>query len=284
MYVFGLIVFALFGLLFGSFGNVVIYRLPRGESLSHPGSHCPECESAIKPSQNIPLLSYLLLKGKCQNCATPISVRYPIIEALSALLFCLAYVMANNIIQALFLAALFYHLLLLSAIDFDLRRLPNPLVASLALFGVLGVGASYFTVPASWKLIPLINSLSQAYSVAPFFGALSKYSALSSTFFGLLLGVLPILLLSMLYYFVRKRNGFGMGDIKLLAALSPFLGFATIAVLPLAAFVALFALVFARKSIDSSTKIPFGPFISIATVLILLFTLPVSDWYLSFML
>lgn len=272
--------FALFGLIFGSFGNVVIWRLPRNESLSFPGSHCTVCNHPLAPTDNIPLLSYLALRGKCRYCNAPISVRYPIIEALSAVLWGIATLIASNYVEALIFALFFYLLLLLAVIDIDTRRLPNKLVAFLALIGCAGVALSYVSLPATlafpWKesaeftrvMLPLALTSDQSPALL---GAL-----------GVVASALPALLLALVYQAVRHKQGFGMGDIKLLAAIGPFLGLYGGLVLPIAALIGLFALFGARlanKSVSIQTQIPFGPFISIAAVGILIFGPAFWTWY-----
>lgn len=285
MYVFGLVVFFIFGLLFGSFGNVVIYRLPRKELLSKPGSHCPACNKAIKPWNNIPVLSYLMLSGRCADCKNPISFRYPLIEFVSALFFALAYLMASNLLQAAALALVFYLLLLLSAIDIDTKKLPNPLVLALFILAVLSVAASHLSLPAAIELTPRLNSIAPgSFKVAPFFGAGNAQTALGSALLGLAVGLVPITLFSLLYYLIRKRVGFGMGDLKLMAALSPMLGLASLAIIPFAALFGLVAIVAGAKNFELSNKIPFGPFISLSTVFILFLGGALWDWYIGLML
>jgi len=130
---------ALFGLLFGSFANVVIWRFPRGESVVRPGSHCPRCDAPIAWYDNIPVLAWLVLRGRCRQCSEPISARYPLVEAASGALFLLAALVWGPSARALFGAALFWFLLTLSLIDLEHMRLPNPLVGALALLGLVGV-------------------------------------------------------------------------------------------------------------------------------------------------
>src|SRR6478735_11758622 len=113
------------GLIIGSFLNVVAWRLPRGESLSHPGSHCPNCDTPIKPYDNVPLVSWLVLRGRCRNCGEPISPRYPLVELLVAVIF--AAITAVNGVEwdlawQLPLAAV---LVAVAAIDLDLHIIPN---------------------------------------------------------------------------------------------------------------------------------------------------------------
>ncbi len=144
---------ALFGLLFGSFANVVIWRFPRGESLSHPGSHCPVCETPIAWYDNVPFVSWVALGGRCRSCGTAIPVRYPVVELLSAVLWVLAGVVFGVSLQTAAAVFFFYMLLILSFIDLDVQRLPNALVGLMFGVGVVGVLVSQFT---SLRVLPLL--------------------------------------------------------------------------------------------------------------------------------
>jgi leader peptidase (prepilin peptidase)/N-methyltransferase len=131
----------LFGLLIGSFLNVVVYRLPRGESVAHPPSHCPRCATPLAPSENVPLVSWLVLRGRCRHCHEPISARYPLLEALTALAFgCSAGVAGPGalLVPLLLLSA---GVIAASAIDLDGFTLPwavvGAFVAAAALFGLI---------------------------------------------------------------------------------------------------------------------------------------------------
>lgn len=253
----------MFGLLFGSFANVVIWRFPRRESLSFPPSHCPVCESGIAPYDNIPVLSWLLLRGKCRSCGAPIAIRYPLVELLSAILWLLAGWRFGMTLQTPAAVALFYLLLILAFIDLDTMRLPNPLVAGLAGAGVLGVVVSSVGYPC----VPL-TPLGPGVLSTPFGAAAAGAIAC---------GGLP-LLISTVYAKLRGRDGFGMGDVKLLAALGVFLGLYGLLVY----FVgSLFAVVFglARGGRDGGFKFPFGPFLAIGAVVVALFGPQMWDWY-----
>ncbi|MBA3389659.1 MAG: prepilin peptidase, partial [Rubrobacter sp.] len=122
------LVAVLFGLLAGSFLNVVIHRVPRHESIAWPGSHCPDCGEAIAPKDNIPLISYLLLRGQCRNCKARISGRYPLVEALTGLLFGAAAYQFGFSLQLLSALVLIGVLIPLAGIDLEHRLLPNVIV------------------------------------------------------------------------------------------------------------------------------------------------------------
>jgi leader peptidase (prepilin peptidase)/N-methyltransferase len=205
------IMLALLGAAFGSFANVVIWRFPRGESLSTPPSHCPRCGHPVRGFDNIPVVSWLVLGGKCRDCHEPISPRYPAVEALSALLWVAAGARFGMTPATAWAIALFYLLMILSFIDLDIRRLPNALVAILAVAGGVGVVvAQLLGVTAC----PLVGTGLPGWLASP---------AVSATA-GAALGAGIALAISLVYQAVRKRQGMGMGDVKLLGALGLFLG------------------------------------------------------------
>jgi leader peptidase (prepilin peptidase)/N-methyltransferase len=126
-----------FGLIIGSFLNVVDYRLPRGESIVRPPSHCPGCDAPIKPWDNIPLLSWIFLRGRCRSCSTRISPRYPLVELLTAVLF--AAVVASNGLNDDLAVLLPFAAMLIAVADIDLehRIVPNKIVVPMAIYGVV---------------------------------------------------------------------------------------------------------------------------------------------------
>src|SRR5215212_115479 len=149
-----MLVFAsvLFGLLVGSFLNVVIHRVPNRESIVWPASHCPHCREPIRPADNIPLISYVLLRGRCRNCKEPISVRYPAVEATTGLLFgaaAYAFGLSLALLPALVLISA---LIPLAVIDLEHRILPNVIVGPATLAGLV---LSIIANPAGWWIYPL---------------------------------------------------------------------------------------------------------------------------------
>ncbi len=125
--------FIILGLAIGSFLNVVILRVPKGESISFPASHCPKCKKKLKPYHNIPLLSWIFLRGKCTYCKGQISLQYPLVELFVSIIFVLAYMKSGDIIQGVILGSLFALLLALSIIDLRYKAVPD-LVSMPALF------------------------------------------------------------------------------------------------------------------------------------------------------
>ena len=201
---------ALFGLAFGSFGNVVIWRLPRGESLNSPPSHCPSCDAPIRYRDNVPVVSWALLRGRCRDCGAAISARYPAVELISAALFVLAGVLFGPTWQVLVAVFFFYVLLLLTAIDIDTMRLPNTLVI------VLAVGGGAAVVLGQMLGLPLAP-LVQAET-----GPLSE--PLVAAAVGALVGLGVSLGIALIYRGIRGKQGLGMGDVKLLGTMGIFLG------------------------------------------------------------
>ena len=235
------------GLVIGSFLNVCIYRLPRGESLLHPPSHCPQCGKLIKWYDNIPLLSYLLLRGRCRHCSSGISFRYPLVEALTGIFFLFSFFRHSPGILTfpLFLSFL-KHLIFISFlipvffIDLKHRIVPNRLS-----YGVLICG--------------LLLSL----PTRSFFSSLV----------GLGIGGAIFLIIRFLGAFFLKVESMGMGDVKLAAGIGAFLGWRLTLVcfflsFLLGAIVAIFLLLTRVKR--RKDRIPFAPFL-VAAALISLF-------------
>jgi leader peptidase (prepilin peptidase)/N-methyltransferase len=240
---------AVVGAVFGSFLNVVAYRLPRGESLARPRSRCPQCQTPIKPYDNVPVLSWLALRGRCRSCSAPISVRYPLVEAMTGLL-CAGVVLAKGPDEdALLGLALVLLLVPITLIDLDHRIIPNKLTLLGAVVAPLLVA---LTAPDA-----LLEHLIAAAAAGGFF------------------------LLAALAY----PRGMGMGDVKLAAVLGLFLGKA---VGP-AVFVALVAgtlvggAVISRKGAQEGRKtaVPFGPFLALGAVVALFAGDAMVDWYLA---
>jgi len=230
-----MLVFAsvLFGLVVGSFLNVVIHRVPRRESVVWPASHCPHCGEPIRPRDNIPLVSYVLLRGRCRNCKEPISARYPAVEATTGLLFGAAayeFGAGLNLLSALvFISAL----ISLAVIDLEHRLLPNAIVGPAALAGLV---LSILANPASWWTYPLF-----AITVA-----------------GALLG------LALIY-----PSGMGMGDVKMGGMLGAFLGpYAALAVFLGALLGAVSGgVLMAVGKVQRRSALPFGLFMALGGVI-----------------
>jgi leader peptidase (prepilin peptidase) / N-methyltransferase len=236
------------GLIFGSFLNVVAYRLPRGESLARPASRCPGCDTPIKPYDNVPVVSWLALRGRCRSCKAAIAWRYPLVELATALLLALTVVVVGPN-QDVWLGLAFVLLLVpVTVIDIDFRIIPNNLMI---LGTVVALVILALTRPGD---IP--EHLIAAVAAGGF------------------------LLIAAIAY----PGGMGMGDVKLAFVMGLFLG-RDVGVAMLAGLLAgslIGAAVIARKGTKEGRKtaIPFGPFLALGGLVGLLAGEPVVDWYL----
>ncbi|HKN87243.1 MAG TPA: A24 family peptidase [Nitrospiraceae bacterium] len=244
----------LLGLLIGSFLNVVIHRLPRKQSLIWPGSHCPACSASIGPWDNIPLLSYLVLRGCCRSCGIHITRRYPTVEAVNGLAYGLIVWYFGLGYQAVIYAAFFSALLVVSYIDLDYQIIPD----AITLPGIaLGVLAAVFALP-----LGLLDSL-----------------------LGLLLGGGVLFGLAWISPYLFGKEGMGGGDIKLLAMIGAFLGWKPVlltmligAILGAIVGVALIVL----KVLRRDQYLPFGPFLAFGAIISMFFHQELFAWYIGF--
>jgi leader peptidase (prepilin peptidase)/N-methyltransferase len=221
----------LFGAIIGSFLNVVVYRLPRGESLSHPASHCPSCETPIKPYDNVPVLAWLWLRGKCRSCGEPISPRYPLVEAATAVLCAGAVAAGHSTGRALLGFVLVLVLIPVALIDLDHRLIPNKITGLAAVLAlVIGTG-----LDPGGEVERLIAGAAAG----------------------------GFLLLAALAY----PRGMGMGDVKLAGVLGLFLGRAVgpAMAVALVAGVLVGIVIIKRAGVEAGRKtaIPFGPFLAL---------------------
>jgi leader peptidase (prepilin peptidase) / N-methyltransferase len=244
----------IFGAVIGSFLNVCIYRIPAGVSIVSPPSRCPGCETPIRWYQNIPIISYLLLGGKCAVCKTPISIRYPLVEALTGLLFVLILYTFGlqwaTLVYWLFAGAL----VVITFIDLDHQIIPDVISLPGIIVGFLAV----FAVPwVTW----------------------------TDSLLGILLGGGSLFLVAAGYEFLTKKEGMGGGDIKLLAMIGAFLGWqAILPVIFLSSFIGSLVgvpLMLIKKA-DRRLAIPFGPFLALGAMIYLLWGRMLVEWYLSF--
>lgn len=259
----------LFGLVFGSFANVVIWRFPRGESLSHPGSHCPKCETAVEWYDNVPVISWLLLRGRCRSCGEPISFRYPAVELLSAALWLLAGVLFGLSWQTLACVCFFYLLMIMAFIDAEIMKIPNRLVGLLFVLGVGGAAASQVLRVPIVPLVPPGPGILASPLVQSLAGALASA--------GIALGI------AIVYALVRKTSGFGMGDVKLLAAIGAFLGLFGLLTLFLGSVAGAAYGIAAGRGEEGAMRrrFPFGPFLAAAAVVVTAFGPALWTWYVG---
>ena len=244
---------SLLGLVVGSYLNVVAYRLPRGQSTVAPRSRCPSCQEVIRAHDNIPVLSFLLLRGRCRHCGARISLRYPLVESLTGLLFLACYLTFGNQPSTL-IAALFCSLLVVLALtDLDHLLLPNRI--------------TYPGIVAGVALSPL-----------------AVWTTFPSSIWGAILGAGLLLLLIGLWYLARGELGMGLGDPKMLAMIGAFLGLSKVLLCLLVASLLgtlVSGVLFLRGRAGLGTKLPFGLYLAVAGGLGLFFGTPVISWYAS---
>jgi leader peptidase (prepilin peptidase)/N-methyltransferase len=237
------------GLVLGSFLNVVAYRLPRGESLSRPRSRCPGCETPIRPYDNVPVLSWLLLRGRCRDCGMGIAWRYPLVEALTAVLLAIV-VIVHGADRDAWLGLAFVLLAVpIAVIDLDHQIIPNRMnalgvVVALAILGV--------TAPED---IP--EHLIAAVAASGF----------------------------LFVFWFAKPGAMGLGDVKFAFVMGLFLGASVAPALLVALLVGSLVggAIMARKGVQAGrkTKVPFGPFLVTGGLVGLLLGAPIVDWYVA---
>ena len=243
----------LFGLIIGSFLNVVIYRFPREESLAFPPSHCPKCDHQIRPWENIPLISYLFLRGRCSSCKTSISSRYPLVEGLTGLVFYATYLQFG--------------------LNWDLPVF--------ALFGALLIAIAFIDIdhmiiPDSMIIIGLLPG---------FYIWLSRDGQMLTPQFLGLVG------LGLIFWAIRffgemafKKEAMGFGDVKFAAMAGWVLGWDVGIVSMFLAFLSatlLFTILIPVGVINRKQQVPFGPFICIGIWLGLMWGREIINWYLN---
>ncbi len=242
------------GLIVGSFSNVCIYRIPRNESIVYPASHCPKCRSNISPKDNIPLISYILLKGRCRNCKSKISLQYPIVELLTGLIYLIVYLIFGLSIQSLIYIILSSTLIIIAFIDLNEQIVPD--VISLPGI-VIGFIISFF--------VPYILFINSA--------------------LGVLVGGGIILIIGLAGSVIFKKEAMGGGDVKLAAMIGAFLGWRYIIIsLFLGFFLGALAGIFLILSKIKSREdaIPFGPFIVLGSFITLFWGEKIISWYIGF--
>lgn len=224
----------LLGSVLGSFYNVLIYRLPRGESVIRPSSHCPSCGSKIRWYDNIPIISYMFLKGRCRNCSVSISFRYPLVEFMSGLLAVLCYLKWSVSVESVVMFVFFSLLLILSFIDWDTFILPDSLNVGGLIFGLV---SSFFR---------------------------ENFTFLDSVI-GALVGSVPFLLIYIFYKKFRNMEGIGFGDVKLMAFIGSVSGiWGVVSAVFLGSLFGLFYSVpLIIKHKNFSFAVPYGPFLSL---------------------
>lgn len=240
------------GAAFGSFFNVCIYRIPRKESIVFPSSHCPQCNKKIKPANNIPILSYLFLKGKCRDCGFNIPIQYLLVELLTPVLFILLFVSTGFSLNPVF----FKYIIFISAgmiiffIDYNQQIIPD--VISLPLV-IIGIAVSFLpSIDITWK------------------------SALSGAVFGFVV----FLATAYIFKLFTGKESLGGGDIKLMTAIGSFIGIVgTIFTILFSSGIALIILIVIGH--DRRKEFPFGPFLIFGAFLYILTGRFLTEMYLT---
>ncbi|WP_345973523.1 prepilin peptidase [Sulfurimonas diazotrophicus] len=270
-----LVLVALFGALFGSFLNVVIYRIPRGESVVFPASHCPHCGTNLKPWHNVPVLSWLMLRGRCAFCGVPISAQYPLIELLSAAIAAALYLKLGLSAAMIGITGVFLTLLALLVIDFYYKMVPDS----------LNLLALTLAVVSTWSPQMLAENLKNALIFAGGFALLRFY--VSYYLFIKIKRMSPNLKKAS---WVRNYNtipavveAMGEGDIMIGATMGALLGVQLgLAAVFLSALLALPAMLLTRNETDASKQLPFIPFLAMATWIVYIFDTPIARWMEAF--
>jgi len=249
----------IFGAMIGSFLNVCISRLPKGESVVRPGSHCPQCNTPIRFYDNIPILSYILLRAKCRYCHAPISVQYPLVEGITALGSFLLFNKFGPSLSYLFYFIFIAALIVITVIDLYHQIIPDVISLPGIVVGLLGAG------------LGLVGSL-----------VISQV-----TFWASLIGVISgggsLFLVATVYQWLFKREGMGGGDVKLLAMIGGFLGWkSVILTILLSSFIGsiIGITVMVIKGKDFKYAIPFGPFLAMGAAISLFWGEDLIRWYL----
>lgn len=241
-----------FGAIVGSFLNVVIHRYPREESIVFPPSHCPNCGARIRAYDNVPILSYLWLRGRCRACREPFSVRYPLVELANALFYVAIFQRTGVSFLFLALAAIVSMIIVLIFIDAEIQILPDVVtypgiaIAAALAFSGLGAHAPFLVLASSWQ----------------------------DSLLGGAAGALLLTALILIYWLIRRVEGMGWGDVKMIAMIGALVGFAAMPAVLLMASVAgaLIGVPLAlRHEKGMQVALPFGVFLGLATLGILFF-------------
>ena len=255
----GVILAFVLGLIFGSFGTVAAHRIPRRETIVTGRSKCPNCGRKIKAHENVPVVSYLILRGRCPGCGTKISLRYPLIELVTGVLFALAVVKFEVTVTAVVYAAFFWVLVVLTVIDLEHKLLPNRIVYPTFVVGWAGLVIAALVDGDTERL---------------------RSAALGAVVFGGFFFVVA---------FVYPA-GMGGGDVKLAFVLGTFVGYAggvgavlagMFASFLLGGVIGIIAMRFSGKG--RKTKIPFGPFLALGSVIAVFLGERIAEGYVEFL-
>lgn len=246
-----------FGLTIGSFLNVCIFRIPESKSIVRPGSTCPGCNKPIKYYDNIPVISYILLGGKCRKCNMPISFRYPLVELISGLAALAVFMRYGLSFEGLVYFTFISALIVITFIDIDHRIIPDVI----SLPGIpIGLLASFLLSSITWK----------------------------GSLIGIIAGGGSLLAVAWIYSLITKNEGMGGGDIKLLAMIGAFIGLKgvifTVFTASATGTAAGIAAMLKNREGDMKLAVPFGPFLSIGAILYIFFGSEIISWYLNLLI
>ncbi len=264
----------IFGLIVGSFLNVCIVRLPRGGSVAKPGSHCPRCKEPIRFYDNIPVISFLLLRARCRGCGEPISWRYPMVELLNGL--CYFWIVREFGLggEAFLLMAFFSALIVITFIDLDHQIIPDVITLPGMLVGL--ALAPFFMYPLNDPLPFQLGAL-----LPP--GA-HYVNALLNSFIGLLLGATPLFAVGWIWEKLRHVEAMGGGDVKLMGMVGSFIGWkGALLTIMLGAFagsvVGVTLILLKRHKMEK--VIPFGPYLAAGAATSAFYGPDIISWYLG---
>ncbi len=246
----------IYGLVIGSFLNVVIYRVPVGESIVRPPSHCGVCSQRLKALDLIPVVSYLFLRGRCRYCGTKISIRYPLVELMTGVLFLLCYYFFGIELKLLFVLVYVSLLITITLIDLDHQIIPDGLL----IFGAI--------IAITEKVIQWL--------------VLGNNLRIMDSLYGMLVGGGVFLLIA-----VVSSGGMGGGDIKLMALLGFIFGLRSIVIIAMLAFITgavISVLLLVTKIKSRKDPVPFGPFIALSALLVIFLEERIVYWYITNMI
>ncbi len=266
-------IFFVLGLIFGSFANVCIWRLPRGEEVVRTPSHCPECGAAIRWFDNIPVISYLWLKGRCRQCRRSISLRYPLVELSTALVFLALYLHYGLSLELVMALPFGWALLVLSAIDLEHYILPDVITLPGIILGLVGAGLASLDLPLFLE---------------PISGQGCGWPPIAESLAGLLLGGGFLWFSAWAGRLVFRQEAMGGGDIKLAAMIGAFLGLRGLLVALFAAFLtgslSGLGLILSGKLKPRKSILPFGPFLALGALIAVFLGRPLVEWYLGLLM
>lgn len=254
MFIYYTIISFIFGIVLGSFYNVVGYRLPLKQSIIKPSSHCPNCNHSLKPIELVPIFSYIFLKGKCKSCGQKISLFYPIFELITGILFALAYIVFGSTINLAIALILISVLLIIIISDYQTMIIPDEVL----IFGIISLAITFFIKGGiELVIISLINGF-VAFAI--------------------------MYLIKKLGDFLFKKESMGGGDIKLMFLFGMVFGYEmSLVIIAIASFIGLPISLFLlfkpiKKKYEDvpANSIPFGPFLAVAALLVLFFKIDIN--------